>query len=125
MGPVGFDRFGGRRGVADCLLLGPVRVDTVSSIAPNKANFRRFWAKNASRAKEQSQSKPIYPAPVQAAARYIRVTRTQLIRMMDECDVEYFSDIDRVKAEAFLTRQRNQGLGARTYNAYLKTGKSF
>ncbi len=57
--------------------------------------------------------------------RYIRDCGRQLTRMMDECDVEYFSDIDRAKVEAFLTRLCNQGLGARTYNAYLKAAKSF
>ena len=57
--------------------------------------------------------------------RYIRETRNQLTRTMEECDVEYFSDIDRSKVEAFLTRLRNQGLAARTYNAHLKTAKSF
>ena len=34
----------------------------VSSVAPNKANFRRFWARNAGGAKKQSQSKPIRAA---------------------------------------------------------------
>ena len=34
-------------------------VGAVSSFVPNKANFRRFWAKNEDRAEKQSQSKPI------------------------------------------------------------------
>ena len=57
--------------------------------------------------------------------RYIRDTRTQLTRMIEDCDLHYFNDVDRVKVEAFLTRLHNEGLGARTYNAYLKAGKSF
>jgi integrase len=59
------------------------------------------------------------------SARYIRGTRSQLTRIIDDCDIQYFSDFDRAKVEAFLNRLRNQGLGARTYNAYLKTGKAF
>ena len=97
----------------------------LSSFVQNRPNFRRFWSENAGRAKKQSQSRPIYPAPAQTAGRHIRETRNQLIRTMEECDVEYFSDIDRSKVEAFLTRLRNQGLAARTYNAHLKTAKSF
>jgi integrase len=45
--------------------------------------------------------------------------------MIEDCDVHYFTDIDRTKVEAFLNRLRNQGLGARTYNAYLKSAKTF
>lgn len=57
---------------------------------------------------------------------YIKQTKANIERILDNCKFKVWTDIDGNKVKTFLAKSRGQnGYGDRTYNAYLRSFKEF
>ncbi len=64
-------------------------------------------------------------AAIESAPRHCRQSKARMTRIMEECEIRFWTDIQANRIETWLAGQRGGGMSIRTSNSYLATAKAF